>query len=399
MTGPLVPALGNALVVPSIEQPSDMWSGIWIAEDIELIVQGVRSGSWIDTAIGGVAATLDGLAFVDDPAGVLMQYLASSLMEHVKPFRDVLNWLAGDPAQIAGSAQTWRNVSLALIDRSADFAAASNSDVPAWSGPAASAYRSWSQLQRSAVDGLANACEALATMTEYAGYVVGAVRILVRDLVAVLVSRLIDYGVELAVSGGYAAPLVLEQVTFTTLSCGAKVSRLLRALVSSLRTLFNAVPRLVRHIDELKRLLGRLDHGAPTELAGPAPVRDPLLEAERVRALGMDPKVGAFRPAEAQTAVRIEQELGVILKRASPGDAFDWVDDAGRSYDAIGNFPSKFFDKQWAMGHVQRQILRHVGKADFVPIDVSQFTPPQIAVIRTFIETNNLGPRVFVVGE
>ena len=52
-----------------------------------------------------------------------------------------------------------------------------------------------------------------ATVTEGAGFLVAAVRILVRDAIATLVSRLIVYAAEEAFSLGFATPLVVEQVT------------------------------------------------------------------------------------------------------------------------------------------------------------------------------------------
>ena len=108
--------------------------------------------------------------------------------------------------------------------------------------------------------------------------------------------------------------------------------------------------------------------------------------------------VARFRPGEAQTAVRIEQALGITLRRAPKGSSYDWLDDAGHTYDAVGNFPSQFFDKQWQRGRFQDQIIRHIGKADFVPIDVSQFTPAQVNQIEAFVKDNHLAPAVFLVG-
>jgi hypothetical protein len=96
----------NPLVVLRLEQPSEMWAGIRIAEDIELIVQGVRTGDWVDSSIGSLAAGLDVLAFVADPFSGTLQYIAASLMEHVGPLREALDWLAGDPGQIAGHVMT-----------------------------------------------------------------------------------------------------------------------------------------------------------------------------------------------------------------------------------------------------------------------------------------------------
>jgi hypothetical protein len=42
----------NPLVAAAADGPPDAWSGVWIAEDIELIAQGVRDGSWIDGSLG-----------------------------------------------------------------------------------------------------------------------------------------------------------------------------------------------------------------------------------------------------------------------------------------------------------------------------------------------------------
>ena len=63
-----------------------------------------------------VGAGLDGLALVSDPVGSLLQYGVAWLIEHVRPLTEALDWLAGDPAQIAAHAQTWRNVAGTLRD-------------------------------------------------------------------------------------------------------------------------------------------------------------------------------------------------------------------------------------------------------------------------------------------
>jgi hypothetical protein len=116
-------------------------------------------------------------------------------------------------------------------------------------------------------------------------------------------------------------------------------------------------------------------------------------EAERLRQLGQDPATGAFREREMETASRVEKELGVRLERSTDPNV-DWVDANGKSYDAVGNFDSRFFESQWP--NLQTRILDHLAKADFVPIDVSRFTPAQVELVRQFIQ--DLGPRVFLVG-
>jgi hypothetical protein len=151
--------------------------------------------------------------------------------------------------------------------------------------------------------------------------------------------------------------------------------------------------RLGRDIDDLKGSSPRKD-GEPEAPQKPAPAGK--IEEQRIHDLGMDPATGKFRPTEAETAVRIEQERGVTLTRAPADSRADWIDEAGRSYDAVGNFPPQFFDQQWPQFSFQME--RHLEKADFVPVDVARFNPDQIARIERFITERGLGPRVFILG-
>jgi hypothetical protein len=136
------------------------------------------------------------------------------------------------------------------------------------------------------------------------------------------------------------------------------------------------------------------DQTGPDPIGGvPEPVPTP--EEKRIHDLGQDPATGGHRPSESDTAARLETARGVTLTRAPAGSSADWVDENGTSYDAVGNFPPEFFDRQWPQ--LQHQIVRHLDKADLVPVDVSRFEPGQAAQVRQFIEDNHLGPRVFVL--
>ena len=248
----------NPLVAARVNGPTDAWSGVWIAEDIELIGQGVHNGSWIDTSLGVVGGSLDALGLIVDPVGALLQYGVAWLIEHVKPLSQALDWLAGDPAQIAAHAQTWRNIASSLHDDVANLADAQGSDVVDWSGAAAQAYQAWAKQQRDAITGLAKAAETMATITEGAGFLIATVRTLVRDAIATVVSRLVVYAGEELASLGFGTPLVVEQVTTLVASWAAKIARWLKALLASLRRLMPIVRRLGELIDDLKKILGRL---------------------------------------------------------------------------------------------------------------------------------------------
>ena len=96
---------------------------------------------------------------------------------------------------------------------------------------------------------------------------------------------------------------------------------------------------------------------------------------------------------EAESARLLEEHHGIQLDR-SADPKVDWVDQAGTTYDAVGPFDGKHLQYQW--DNFTRQIERHLEKADFVPVNVSQFTPEQIARMREF--TAPLGSRVFIIG-
>ncbi|GIF19716.1 hypothetical protein BJ973_006759 [Actinoplanes tereljensis] len=121
-----------------------------------------------------------------------------------------------------------------------------------------------------------------------------------------------------------------------------------------------------------------------------------LLDTDRIRALGMDTATGRYRHNEAITAIKIEAALGVRLTRAPRWSRADWFDQFGVSYDAVGPFSAFRFERQWR--RFSEQILLHLNKAQFVPVDVSLFTPAQIEVIELFIADHRLSPRVFTLG-
>jgi hypothetical protein len=231
----------------------------------------------------------------------------------VRPLSEALDWLAGDPAQIATQAATWRNMAEALTADADDLAAAVRTDLPDWSGAAATAYQEWAARRGQTLRILARASETTGLMTEAAGALIGSVRLLVRDAVATVVSRLIVYAGELIATAGLATPLVVEQVTTLCAAWGARIARWLRSLIASLRKLGEAMTRLGRNIDDLKGA----SPGKGEEPSAPhQPKPDVKTDEQRVHDLGMDPATGKFRPAEAETALRIERERGVTLTRA-----------------------------------------------------------------------------------
>jgi hypothetical protein len=133
-----------------------------------------------------------------------------------------------------------------------------SADVASWGGTAGPAYRAWATQQRQGLDGLAKASDAMALITEGAGLLIATVRVMVRDAIPTLVSRLITYAAEEAASLGFATPWVVEQVTTLCASWAGKMARWLKALLSSLRRLRSVITKLGELIEELKKILNRL---------------------------------------------------------------------------------------------------------------------------------------------
>lgn len=164
-----------------------------------------------------------------------------------------------------------------------------------------------------------------------------------------------------------------------------------------------ALTDAVRHGDDIPTPHTHVDtpdapalHTDTPPVHNPAPVFD--LTTDHAVSLGADPaRGGSFVSSEAETGLRIEHELGVDLSRAEAGKSYDFIDPTGKTYDAVGNFSSKFFDAQWS--NLQDQIIRHSEfKADIVPVDVSKFTVQQQAIVRKFVEGLN-NPNVIIIGE
>ncbi|MFF5291820.1 polymorphic toxin type 24 domain-containing protein [Paractinoplanes globisporus] len=271
----------NPLVATAADGPADPWSGVWIAQDIEALCQGVRDGSWIEGTLGAVSAGLDALALVSDPIGSLLQYGVAWIIDHVKPLSEALDWLAGDPGQISAHAQTWRNVAGALRDRAADLERAVRWDVTEWTGSAADAYRGWVSQQQAAVGGMAQGAETLATITEAAGLLVAGVRMMVRDAIATLVSRLVVYAAEEVASFGLATALVVEQVSTLCASWAARIGTWLRDLIGSLSKLRGVAGKVGELLEKLKALLGRL--GRSGHGGGGGGGKKPTKAAEQIK--------------------------------------------------------------------------------------------------------------------
>jgi RHS repeat-associated protein len=95
---------------------------------------------------------------------------------------------------------------------------------------------------------------------------------------------------------------------------------------------------------------------------------------------------GATRltPEELVTGQRLESQLGKTL-RESPHIGAEYVDDLGRSYDALGTpNASKFWSQKKFLASIDGHLLK---SNDFTVIDLTGFTPAQIAAVNSHLAT------------
>jgi uncharacterized protein YukE len=222
----------------------------------------------VDASLGVGGAALAGLGFVLDPVGSLVSMGVAWLIEHVKPLSDALDWLAGDPDQIAAYAQTWANVATRAAESGQDLATAVQREVTDWGGVAADAYRGNVGQQVTVLEGIAEAAAGIGEAVQASGELVAAVRMLVRDLiadcVALLAARLPMWTAKIAGTLGAATPIVVAEVAGLVARWARVISKFLDGLLRSLAklgdllaTLATALARLKRALQELAELLAR----------------------------------------------------------------------------------------------------------------------------------------------
>lgn len=326
-------------------------------------------------------------------------------------------WPNGDPGRLRDAGRAWTTCANALRGASAIVPEAVTA-IQSQHSPEVADAVAVCQAMAQHIDEVAAGCDELAKgCADYAQHLDQAHQDIVNALVELLewtaaielagaLGSLISFG------GAEVPAQVAEggRIAATATEVGGIIGRLIEFAGTVSSTVAGVAERIGQVAQRLKRILGARLSRVTAEEADrlPAAVDDAEVAAEKGlgkaaedavarhrQELGMDPATGKFRPGEAETGLRIESERGVQLSRSPAAKGPDWVGSDGKTYDAVGNFPSQYFDQQWP--NLQSRITEHLGKADYVPVDVSTFTPSQIAQVKAFIQ--QYGDRVFLVGE
>jgi len=353
------------------------YTGLGLVEDAVQISNGIRDDSWVDGTLGGLGGGLDVLGAVIDPFGSLLAWGVSWLLENVKPLQEGLDWLAGNPDEVAAHAATWRNVAACAAGTHQLYTDAVRAQTAGWSGASGDAYRCHAARQLDAVEGIATASQAISYAVEGAGLLVGLVRGLVRDLiaqfVATLAARLPQWLAEAGLTLGLATPIVVGQVAALVAKWVNKIQQFVRALLNSLRRLNGKLDELTGVLDALKQALRRLSRSDPTTSIPDVPASQNIVLHSRSGGLSnreaLDQDVGLPRTAET---VQHYAELAGVDFRGSPVEIVESPDDiayldyqgAVARTDSFGVQlgPAAFQDEETlirTLGHESVHVLQH----------------------------------------
>ncbi|GIF26120.1 hypothetical protein BJ973_003390 [Actinoplanes tereljensis] len=259
----------NPLVAASHD--STTWhTGLGLVDDAADIANGIRSNSWVDGTLGGVGGSLDMLSLAVDPIGTLVSWGVSWLMEHVKPLKDALDWLAGNADEVAAHAATWSNVAAFTDQARQEYADRLTAEASGWFGASGDAYREHAAAHLHVLDGLSTAAQGISYAVEGAGLLVALVRGIVRDLIAefigTLAARLPQWLAEEGLTLGLATPVVVAQVATLVAKWVNRIQHFVRGLLNSLRRLHPMLDDLAGVFEKLtgrSRELARTDPTVP----------------------------------------------------------------------------------------------------------------------------------------
>ncbi len=314
----------NPLVAP-VEDSTEWYTGIGIAESISDLVQGIESGNWVDIGLGAVTTGLEALSIVMDPIGSVGSNLVSFIIEHVEPLQDALDKLAGNADVVAAQAQTWQNIAKAVREEGAAYGTEATADTESWVGKAGDAYRVRAATTATLIGAAAQAADGLGSAVRMAGMVVGVVRETVRDLIADLVGRLVVWAAEALTIVG--APAAAAQAATAAAKWAARIAQIIKKLVRTLQNLVPLLRKLQGLLDQIRKKMDDLrkgggggnkppkEPGKPTGHGGdhtePSGQPDPNAEPE-----GHSTRIREQDDAETKRSLQRENESATTLAKA-----------------------------------------------------------------------------------
>lgn len=246
-------------LVAKAPDPAGKWAGVNLIEPATDAYAAIQRGDWAEGGINVLGAGIDALGFLTDPFGTLLSSAFSWFIEHVEPLTSMLNSLAGNPGVINQNAATWGNVADHLKKAGEEMARVVDADTAAWQGAAISAYTPVAKLEAQGVKAAGVAAEGVGAALTGAGVAVATVRTIVRDLISMAMSELVQALIRWAAAAlltvGLATPGIIADGIRLIMKWAKKVSDWLDKIIKTIRGLSKVIDKIFEVLDKVKDAL------------------------------------------------------------------------------------------------------------------------------------------------
>ncbi|MCG8925352.1 WXG100 family type VII secretion target [Lentzea sp. CC55] len=245
----------NPLVAAAPEAPGAL-AGLNLVEPAADAVAAVQRGDWAEAGINVLGAGIDALGFLTDPFGTLLSSAFAWFIEHVEPLKSMLDSLAGNPGVINQNAATWGNVADHLKRAGEDMTRVVENDTSAWQGAAITAYSAVAKAEATGVKAAGLAAEGVGAALTGAGVAVATVRTIVRDLISMAMSELVQALIRWAAAAlltvGLATPGIVADGIRLVMKWAKKVSDWLDKVITTIRNLSKVVDKIFEILEKCK---------------------------------------------------------------------------------------------------------------------------------------------------
>ncbi len=192
-----IPLSGWLNGIPPVSDANALTAGL--LDKTTGLLNAVQAGGWpnpigiVETIAGGVGVAGDVIGLWLDPLGSIVQWAVSWILQHVPPFREALDALAGNPEAITGYANTWSNISTRLREVGQNFSSSVASGPGQWSGDAYNQYHAMAADLANSIVAMAGATKAYSVLISGVSQVVALTRQLISNIIAIFIkSVLVD---------------------------------------------------------------------------------------------------------------------------------------------------------------------------------------------------------------
>lgn len=237
------------------EGDTKAYEGAGIVEAVAAFGDGVSKGDWFGAGANFAVAGLGALGAVMDPFQAIFAAGVGWLMEHVDCLREPLDWLCGDPKEIEGHANTWRNVEQRMYESMSFYVGEVSRTVAFWDDQAAAAYRGQARGNAENMEAVGRMAGILSEITMLAGSMIGVVRNTVRDLIAEVVGAAVSKALwALTV---VAIPKIAAEISIMVSKYAAKIASLLKRLAAAIKELAGKTKVGVDLLEQIGRFLAK----------------------------------------------------------------------------------------------------------------------------------------------